>query len=141
MPNFTLFCRKSELCCNFVLFGVVLVAFIMVNFYFYFKKRNQSNYLHNSYFYRCVVVLFCSVWLSNTFYAVLLQIYFCQNLRTFLDKIILDNTLLVSKNSLFSCPMLLFFGIFLTLPVFMFFFNDFSTDSDCPTLSHHQLFS
>ena len=31
--------RTSELCCNFALFGVVLMAFILVNFNFYFKIK------------------------------------------------------------------------------------------------------
>ena len=41
VPNFTLFCRKSELCRNFALLGVILMAFNLVRFYFYFKKRNK----------------------------------------------------------------------------------------------------
>jgi len=32
--NFTLFCRKSELCCNFALIGVILMDFNLVSFYF-----------------------------------------------------------------------------------------------------------
>ena len=39
--NFTLFCRESELCCDFALLGVIFMAFNLVNFYFYFKKRNK----------------------------------------------------------------------------------------------------
>ena len=41
VPNFTLFCRESELCCDFALLGVILMAFNLVSFYFYFKKRNK----------------------------------------------------------------------------------------------------
>ena len=37
----TLFCRESELCCDFALLGVILMAFNLVSFNFYFKKRNK----------------------------------------------------------------------------------------------------
>ena len=36
VANFALFCRKSELRCNFALFGVILMAFDLVSFYFYY---------------------------------------------------------------------------------------------------------
>ena len=39
VPNFMLFCRKNEFCCNFALFRIILMAFKLVNCYFYFKKR------------------------------------------------------------------------------------------------------
>ena len=52
VPNVTLFCHKSELCCNFVLLVVRLFAFYFVNFNFYFQKK--------CYLYSCVGVLFCS---------------------------------------------------------------------------------
>ena len=32
VPNFTLFCCKSELCRDFALFGVILKGFYLVNF-------------------------------------------------------------------------------------------------------------
>ena len=35
VPNFTLFCCKNELCCDFVLCRVILITFKLV----YFKKR------------------------------------------------------------------------------------------------------
>ena len=44
VTSFTLFCRKWELCCDFALFGVILIAFNSVKFYFYIKKR-KINYL------------------------------------------------------------------------------------------------
>ena len=34
--NFTLICCESELCCDFALLGVILMAFSLVSFYFYF---------------------------------------------------------------------------------------------------------
>ena len=61
---------------------VILMAFKWVNFYFYFKNRNKSHYLHMFCLYKCVAVLFCSYLLSNTFYAVLLQSHFCKTWRT-----------------------------------------------------------
>ena len=41
VPNFRLFCCKSDLCREFALLVVILMAFNLVNFYFYFKKRNK----------------------------------------------------------------------------------------------------
>ena len=41
VPNCRLFCRKSELCCDFTLFGVIIMAFNLVNLNFCFKKRNK----------------------------------------------------------------------------------------------------
>ena len=41
VPNFSLFCHKSEFCCNFVF---LFMAFSFVNVYFYIKKRNKYNY-------------------------------------------------------------------------------------------------
>ena len=37
VPNLTLFCRISELSCDFALFGVKLMAFNLVKFTFIFK--------------------------------------------------------------------------------------------------------
>ena len=46
VQNFMLFCCKSELCCDFALLGVVLMAFSLVNLYFYFKRgTNTINYI------------------------------------------------------------------------------------------------
>ena len=42
------------------------------------------------------------IFVANTFYAVL-RIHFCRNLHTFFGKIVLAQTLLVSKNYLFPC--------------------------------------
>ena len=45
VSNFTLFSRESELCCDFALLGVVLMAFNLVNFYFTLKRgTNTINY-------------------------------------------------------------------------------------------------
>ena len=41
VPNFTLVCHESELCCDFPLLGEILMAFNLVNFNFYFKKKNK----------------------------------------------------------------------------------------------------
>ena len=92
VSSLMLFCRKSELCCDFVFLGIILMAFNLVSFYF---KRNKLNLPHNFCLYIFVAVLFCSYLLSNTFYGVLLHIHFCQNLHTFLVKIVLDQILLV----------------------------------------------
>ena len=46
VPNFTLFCLESELCCNFALIGVIHMAFNLVNFHFYLKRgTNKINYI------------------------------------------------------------------------------------------------
>ena len=45
-----------------------------------------------------IIIASIDVWQSgfaHTFYAVFSQIHFCQNLRTFLGKIVLNQTLLV----------------------------------------------
>ena len=74
VTNSMLFCHKSELCCDFVLFEVILMS--LVFFYFYLQKR--------IFLYLCCVAdLFCSELLSNTFHAVLLQTHFCCHLRTY----------------------------------------------------------
>ena len=52
-PNFTLFCRKSELCRNFSLFVAFLVHFGTLCYF---------------------LVSFCTIWVFWAFYAVLLQI-------------------------------------------------------------------
>ena len=65
--SFMLFCRKSELCCDIVFLGVILMAFNLVSFYF---KRNKLNLPHNFCLYRFVAVLFCSYLFSTTFYGV-----------------------------------------------------------------------
>ena len=46
VPNFTLFCCKSELCCNFA-FGVILMIFNFVIFLPFTLKRetNLNNYI------------------------------------------------------------------------------------------------
>ena len=38
VPNFTLFCCKSELCCNFALFGVIIKDFYLLNFLILLSK-------------------------------------------------------------------------------------------------------
>ena len=40
VPNFTLFCRKSELCRDFALFGVILMAYV-VNYKLLFQQEGQ----------------------------------------------------------------------------------------------------
>ena len=42
VPNFTLFCRESELRCNFALLGVILMAFNLVSFFCFTLKRGKS---------------------------------------------------------------------------------------------------
>ena len=94
VPNFTLFCCKSELCCDFALFWVIPKGFYLVKLNIAVKRGLFLLLLHNCCFYRCMAVLFCSYLLSNTFYAVLLQIYFCRKLLTFSGKILFAQTLL-----------------------------------------------
>ena len=84
-----------------VFFWVILKGFYLVNFLILLSKEDFFLLLHKSCFYRCVAVLFCSYLLSNTFYAVLSQIYFCGKLCTFLGKIVFAQTLLGWKNSFF----------------------------------------
>ena len=94
-PNFPLFFAKVSY--------VAICAFwsntygiYLVNFELLIKKR--TNYLiqfHTCCFYRCMAVLFCSYLMSNTSYAVLLQIHFCRNLQTFSGKIVFAETMLV----------------------------------------------
>ena len=40
VPKFTLFCCKSELCCDFPLFGVILKGFYSVHFKIMLSKEN-----------------------------------------------------------------------------------------------------
>ena len=56
VPNFTLSCRKSELCCNFAPFGVILRIFCLAFFYFWCQKRTFFNLLHNCCLCMCVAV-------------------------------------------------------------------------------------
>ena len=57
-PNFMLFCRKSKLCRDFALFGVIVWYILEID------------------------VTFCTIWVFWAFYAVM-QIHFCRNLITF----------------------------------------------------------
>ena len=54
--NFTLFCRKSELFCDFALLGVKLMPFNLVNFYFYLKKERINCVL------LCTVIALSVAW-------------------------------------------------------------------------------
>ena len=46
VPNFTLFCRESELCCNFLILGVTFLAFHWEIFTFILKiGTNKLNYI------------------------------------------------------------------------------------------------
>ena len=44
MTNSRLFCCKCELCCDFLLFGVIHIAFDLVNILLYFKKKTNLIY-------------------------------------------------------------------------------------------------
>ena len=65
VPNFMLFCHKSELFSNFALCVVTQMAFYLV---FLLLIKNRGEHLwHYFCLYRCVTVLFCSYLLSSTF--------------------------------------------------------------------------
>ena len=57
MPNFTLFCCKSELCRDFVLFWVILKDFYLVNFLNIAVKRGFFVYYY-------IIVASTDVWQS-----------------------------------------------------------------------------
>ena len=103
VPNFTPFCRESELCCNLALLGVILIAFNFVSFTFTLKREtNKIIY---------ITVASIDVW-QSCFAHTSCQIHFtlfCHKFTfveiyvLFLGKIVLDQTLLVKENCLFPC--------------------------------------
>ena len=82
VTNSTLFCRESELCCNCSLFGMILMAFNEVNLNFTLKRGQKSIYDINV----ASIVVWWSYFAHSCVqytYAVLSQIHFCLNLRTY----------------------------------------------------------
>ena len=103
VPNFTLFCRESELCCNFSILGVIFLAFHWEIFTFIFKiGTNKLNY---------IILAFIDMWQSSfahTCYQIHITL-FCQKI-TFVKIYSLFQVnffwiqhYLCKKNCLFPC--------------------------------------